>query len=64
MRIWSGQTKGRIVAPRGDLGGWTPIFEVHGSGKTLAEMDLDERMHYTMRAEPLRYAREWIEQFH
>jgi non-canonical purine NTP pyrophosphatase (RdgB/HAM1 family) len=59
-RVWAGSTQGRIVAPRGSLGGWTPVFEVGGTGKTLAEMTLDERMTHTMRAEPFRLARAWL----
>jgi inosine/xanthosine triphosphate pyrophosphatase family protein len=59
-RLWAGSTPGRIVAPRGCLGGWTPVFEVAGTGKTLAEMTLDERMAHTMRAEPFRLARAWL----
>lgn len=57
---WVGTIRGRIVAPRGELGGWTPIFEVEGTGKTLAEMDLAERMTVTMRRRPLQEARTWL----
>jgi len=60
VRVWSGRIRGRIVEPRGDLAGWTPIFEVDGSGKTLAEMDFAERMSVTMRRAPLMEARDWL----
>lgn len=60
--VWAGSTQGRIVAPRGSLGGWTPVFEVDGTGKTLAEMTLDERMTHTMRAGPFRLAQSWLEE--
>lgn len=58
--IWEGHTEGRLVDSRGQLGGWTPIFEVAGTGRTLGEMDFDTRMRWTMRREPLREARDWI----
>src|SRR5262249_46992839 len=60
--VWAGSTRGRIVAARGSLGGWTRVFEVDGTGKPLAEMTLDERMTHTMRAEPFRLARSWLEE--
>ncbi|MEU7756895.1 non-canonical purine NTP pyrophosphatase [Micromonospora sp. NPDC049101] len=58
--VWQGQTTGRIVRPRGDLGGWTPVFEVGDTGMTLGEMSFPERMHHTMRAAPLRQAVAWL----
>ncbi|WP_107069033.1 non-canonical purine NTP pyrophosphatase [Streptomyces sp. 150FB] len=60
-RVWCGRTEGRIVPARGDLGGWTPIFEVAGTGRTLGEMSFEERMRHTMRAEPLRLAQAWLD---
>ncbi len=59
-KVWSGTLCGRIVAPRGRLGGWTPIFEIEGTGRTLAEMDFKERLSVTMRGRPLEQAIEWI----
>jgi non-canonical purine NTP pyrophosphatase (RdgB/HAM1 family) len=61
VRVWTGRVRGRIVPPRGDLGGWTPIFEPDGYGKTLAEMTFAERMAATMRRQPLEQARDWLE---
>ncbi|KAF8520781.1 Ham1-like protein [Hysterangium stoloniferum] len=38
--LFEGRTEGRIVSPRGppNYFGWNPIFEVHGTGLTYAEM--------------------------
>lgn len=58
--LWTGSTRGHLVDPRGDLDGWTPIFEVAGTGKTLAELDEPERLRVTMRAEPLRSVERWL----
>ncbi|MEU0739297.1 non-canonical purine NTP pyrophosphatase [Streptomyces sp. NPDC006134] len=58
--IWEGRTEGRLVDGRGSLGGWTSVFEVRGTGRTLAEMTFEERMRWTMRREPLLAARDWI----
>lgn len=49
-----------LAVVRGELGGWTLIFEVEGTGKTLDEMDLAERMTVTMRGRPLQEARTWL----
>ncbi|MFI7661815.1 non-canonical purine NTP pyrophosphatase [Micromonospora parva] len=62
--VWQGQLTGRIVRPRGNLGGWTPVFEVADTGVTLAEMSFPERMRHTMRAEPLRQAAAWLTERH
>jgi len=58
--LWTGALRGRIVAPRGELGGWTSIFEVDGCDRTLAELALDERLAVTMRRAPLLEARAWL----
>nr|WP_245883610.1 non-canonical purine NTP pyrophosphatase [Streptomyces hyaluromycini] len=60
VQVWTDRIKGKIVPPRGELGGWTPIFEVEGSGKTLAEMTFQERMSVTMRRRPLEKANAWL----
>lgn len=60
VQVWTDRIRGKIVAPRGKLGGWTPIFEVEGSGKTLAEMSFPERMSVTMRRRPLEKASAWL----
>lgn len=59
-RVWEASVAGRIVSPRGALGGWTPVFEVAGTGRTLAEMSLPERLRHTMRREPLLSAAGWL----
>lgn len=58
--LWTGSARGHLVHPRGELGGWTPIFEVDGTGKTLAELNEPERLRVTMRAEPLRSVERWL----
>lgn len=60
QRVWVGRLAGNIVDSRGDLGGWTSIFEVAGTRKTLAEMTFEERMNWTMRRAPLESARTWL----
>lgn len=60
QEIWQGHTEGRLVDCRGQLGGWTPIFEVNGTGRTLGEMSFEERMRWTMRRDPLIAAQMWI----
>ncbi|WP_236793810.1 non-canonical purine NTP pyrophosphatase [Amycolatopsis sp. GM8] len=60
-RIWVGSLQGSLVPPRGGLGGWTPIFEVDGTGLTLGEMTLDERLAHTMRRGPLESLSDWLE---
>lgn len=59
--VWEGQVSGHLVDARGPLGGWTPVFEVADTGRTLGEMTFSDRMRWTMRSEPLRSAREWLE---
>jgi non-canonical purine NTP pyrophosphatase (RdgB/HAM1 family) len=59
-RVWCGRLSGTIVTPRGDLEGWTPIFEVSGSGETLAEMSATDRTAVTMRRAPLESAWTWL----
>lgn len=61
VATWTGKLSGRIVHPRGDLGGWTPIFEIAGWGRTLGELDLTERLRVTMRREPLLRASRWVQ---
>lgn len=58
---WSGITSGRVVSPRGPTAGWTSLFEVDGTGLTLAEMSVAERHAVTMRRRPLRHCRVWLD---
>lgn len=58
--IWTGKLRGEIVLPRGDLGGWTPIFEAAGTKQTLAEMHYRDRLSITMRRQPLEDAARWL----
>ncbi len=50
MIVEFGETKGRIVAPRGDGGfGWDPIFEPTGHDQTFGEMDSNLKNDFSMR---------------
>ncbi len=50
MIVEYGETKGRVVAPRGSEGfGWDPIFEPAGHTKTFAEMDFETKNSLSMR---------------
>lgn len=59
--LWSDTTSGRVVAPRGSTAGWTSVFEVDGTGLTLAEMSVADRHAVTMRRRPLQHCRAWLE---
>ncbi|TDL13816.1 Maf/Ham1, partial [Rickenella mellea] len=42
--LFEGRTDGRIVPPRGSKNfGWNPVFEAEDTGKTYAEMDMEEK---------------------
>jgi len=48
---FEGTIIGNIVSPRGENGfGWDSIFQPSGSDKTFAEMSLEEKTKYSMRA--------------
>ncbi len=64
VAMWTGCIRGRIVPPRGLLGGWTPVFQADGSTETLAEMEEAARLQITMRAAPLRAAEQWLADRH
>lgn len=50
MIIEYGETKGRVVLPRGTEGfGWDPIFEPTGHAMTFAEMDMETKNSLSMR---------------
>lgn len=59
-----GEIHGDIVTePRGDKGfGWDPIFQPYGSEKTYAEMDMDEKNKYSMRAQAFAKLKEFLAQ--
>ncbi|AEW98789.1 non-canonical purine NTP pyrophosphatase [Streptantibioticus cattleyicolor] len=59
-QVWTGRTEGRLIDARGGLGGWTPVFEVADTGRTLGEMSFADRMRWTMRRAPLEHARAWL----
>lgn len=50
MYYFEGEVKGTVVKPRGPNGfGWDALFLPDGSKKTFGEMDLEEKMKYSMR---------------
>lgn len=61
--VWEGRLRGRMVPPRGELGGWTSLFEIDGVGLTLAELTLAQRLEVTMRRRPLEQLRAWLNEF-
>eukprot|EP00927_Polykrikos_kofoidii_P015113 TRINITY_DN16704_c0_g1_i1.p1 TRINITY_DN16704_c0_g1~~TRINITY_DN16704_c0_g1_i1.p1 ORF type:complete len:247 (-),score=45.78 TRINITY_DN16704_c0_g1_i1:252-917(-) len=62
VRIFDGQTQGRIVAARGPTDfGWDPVFEpVEGGGKTYAEMAKDAKNKISHRGRALCLLRTWL----
>lgn len=60
VEVLTGETVGAIAAmPTGSGGfGWDPIFRPTGSSRTFAEMDQDEKNHYSMRRKALEQLRE------
>ncbi len=52
--VFFGETKGRIVAPRGVTGfGWDTIFAPEGREKTFAEMGVEQKQRISHRARAL-----------
>jgi XTP/dITP diphosphohydrolase len=59
QKVFTGRIDGKVVLPRGINGfGYDPIFEVNG--KTLAEMNPDEKNMISHRALGLRQLRDWL----
>lgn len=61
-RLFTGKVKGTIAKnPKGDKGfGWDPVFIPKGSTKTFAEMNLEEKNKYSMRAKALLKLHKWL----
>jgi non-canonical purine NTP pyrophosphatase (RdgB/HAM1 family) len=59
VEVLTGETLGAItIAPTGAGGfGWDPIFQPLGSSRTFAEMDQNEKNHYSMRRKALEQLR-------
>ena len=56
-----GELRGKIVQPRGDRKfGFDPIFEVEGTGKTLAEMSLEEKNVISHRGKAIEFLKKQI----
>ena len=56
------EMKGKIVYPKGENGfGWEPIFQPQGSEKTLGEMELKDRLKYSMRTKVLIKLKDYLE---
>lgn len=50
IKFFEGEIVGDIVKPRGNKGfGWDSIFQPKGSNKTFGEMELKEKMEFSMR---------------
>jgi inosine triphosphate pyrophosphatase len=55
-----GETRGRLVPPRGSALGWNNIFQPEGSDLTFGEMSDTQRLRWSMRRGPLIEAAAWI----
>ncbi|MDH5752574.1 MAG: RdgB/HAM1 family non-canonical purine NTP pyrophosphatase [Deltaproteobacteria bacterium] len=54
VSCFHGHVKGHICPPRGEQGfGWDPIFVPEGSELSFAEMSLDQKQRFSMRAQAL-----------
>ena len=63
IKYFEGKLAGQIVKPRGDNGfGWDKIFELEESGKTLAELSLEEKNKISMRQEAVRQLQKYLEE--
>jgi len=58
--VFCGSLPGALVPARGELGGWTPVFQPSGAQVTLAQMSRDRRMACTMRRAPFLAAIDWL----
>jgi non-canonical purine NTP pyrophosphatase (RdgB/HAM1 family) len=60
--VFIGIMEGKISSEEmGENGfGWDPIFIPDGSGKTLAQMDMNEKNKYSMRVKALLQFRDWM----
>lgn len=61
VHVFQGRVSGKIVPPRGSGGfGWDPIFQPDESQKTFAEMELNEKQRFSMRAKALAALAEYL----
>ncbi|KDQ64058.1 hypothetical protein JAAARDRAFT_63979 [Jaapia argillacea MUCL 33604] len=60
--LFEGRTEGKIVHARGmNVFSWNSIFEVEGTGKTFAEMEVEEKMPFSHRYRALVKLRRYLE---
>lgn len=59
-KIWTGETPGSIVLPRGEEFGWNSIFLDPIHDRTFGELSFEERLSVSMRKIPLQDAAHWI----
>lgn len=50
IHYFEGSVEGIIVEPRGEGFGWDPLFQPNGSQLCFAEMNIQEKQKYSMRA--------------
>jgi non-canonical purine NTP pyrophosphatase (RdgB/HAM1 family) len=61
IRFFSGEVRGRIVAPRGNTTfGWDPLFQPNGYAQTFAEMSRAEKNGISMRRMALEQLRDYL----
>jgi inosine triphosphate pyrophosphatase len=61
IKFFSGELKGKIVAPSGTGFGWDPIFMPEGYDKTLGEFSLEEKNQISMRNVALMKLKEFLD---
>lgn len=63
QHVFIGKTKGRVpLKPKGAKGfAWDPIFIPDGAKRTQAEMELEEKNKYSMRAKAFAKMKAWME---
>lgn len=64
VHIFEGKVEGKISEkPKGEKGfGWDAIFIPKGEKRTFAEMDIEEKNKYSMRAIALTKFKEWLDE--
>ena len=60
VQFFSGELKGKIVAPSGTGFGWDPIFQPDGYDKTLGRFTLEEKNQISMRNKALMKLKEYL----
>ncbi len=60
IQYFTGEVKGKIVAPKGTGFGWDPIFQPEGYDITFGEMNAEEKNKISMRKQALVKMKEYL----